>query len=110
MVHLDLYDVAVLGDGPVWAIWAVGCVMHRVLATQPREIGPPNVIVVQHWIADIDLVERHRVSVFARVEVHFGVHGVLLKCPSLLASVLPLRHVYGKSGKLLAHPDLAGQA
>src|ERR1700749_787130 len=35
---------------------------------------------------------------------------VLLRCQTLLASVLSLRHAYGESVKFLAHPDLAGKA
>src|SRR5205807_3450259 len=63
VVHLDLHDVLVLAYRPVGAIAALPAPMYRSLAAQPFEIGIVGVVLVELRIADIDRLERDRISV-----------------------------------------------
>ncbi len=62
MVDLDLHDVLVLGHRPIGTVEACPAVMHRVLAPQPREIGVPDVVLVEPGFADVDRLERDAVG------------------------------------------------
>ena len=52
VVHLDGHDVLELRDRPVGAVRALGAVVDRRLPPQPREVGPPPVLLVQAGIGD----------------------------------------------------------
>jgi len=74
VVDLDLHDVLVLGHRPIRAIQALGAVMHRVFAPQSREIGVPDVVLLEPGIADVDGVGRHAVGVGMNRDVEGCVH------------------------------------
>ena len=76
LAGVDLHDVLVPGHRPVRAVHAVLAPVYRVVAAQALEIRIPDVILVQPRLAHVDLVERNRIGVFARVDTDGSVHRV----------------------------------
>ena len=62
MIHLDGHDVLELGDRPIGAVGTRRAVVHRRLTPQPREVGPPGVLLVQARVGDVELVQRQAVD------------------------------------------------
>ncbi len=60
VIHFDRDDVLVLGDRPIGAERARLAIVDRGLAPEPPEIGLPHVLLVEFWIADVDLIEGRR--------------------------------------------------
>ncbi len=93
MVTLDMFDVGVAGDRPIWAKRAVGGVVDRVFGAQTREPRTPCVELKQAGVARIERreIERCRIREFARRQAErrsFDLDDRLIGC--LLAHVLSL--------------------
>src|SRR5580704_18421758 len=73
--------------------------MHRILAAQAFKIRFPDVVLVQPRLADVDLIQRDRISVLARIDTDGCVHRVssllaeaaLPSSPDRAATCCPLR-------------------
>ena len=60
VIELHGHDVVVARHRPVGSVAALGAVVNRCLASQPREQRLPGVLLVDGGIADVDRVERLR--------------------------------------------------
>ena len=65
VVGLDVHDVVVLGHRPVRTEQAAAAVVDRRFLAQALEVGPEGVVAEQFGIADVEVLERGRISAFA---------------------------------------------
>src|ERR1700710_2995533 len=75
MVHLDLNDVLIFGDRPVWTVRAVLYAMHGRLFPETLKIRLPCVFVVNLGIAGIEVVQRCVERACFQIDVDWCVHG-----------------------------------
>ena len=81
VVGLDLHDVVVLGDRPERSVDLAVAVVHRRFLAQAVEVRPEGIGAEKLGMARIELVERQRVRVLARLfqQIDRAVHRVVLR-------------------------------
>ena len=99
---IDMHDVVVLGDRPIWLDRRIGAVVHRAFVAQPLEVGPQRVVAEQARRTGMEVLDRHRIGFFARSLLKRGLRGfdraVDIHCLSILMVVAGYDVTRARSG------------
>ncbi len=75
VIGVDMHDVVVFDHRPIGLDRRVGAVMHRLFLAQPLEPRPQRVVLEQPRRADMKILQRRGIGLFARLAHEFGLVG-----------------------------------
>ena len=59
MILFDFHNVVKLRDRPIGTKLTFLAVMYRILITHPLKVGPESIVLEQHWVTDVNVLEGH---------------------------------------------------